>query len=167
MSTFLKITYELVKSGELLLFQSLAVTTTFSVCDSDYHVLSLWQWLPRSQSAVIWNPQSQQIVRIQTFLKMASLNGESIVLVSTLGETGHTNTAQTFMRLPSDRPGCSCRLINSPSITLQNDLYIKSSTVNIYVYDCHINHIYIYMYQLLNNIVTCNFIILFHVVLHI
>ena len=37
----------------------------------------------------------------------------------------------------------SCRLINSLSIILQKDLYNKSSTVNIYVYDCHINHIYI------------------------
>ena len=62
-----------------------------------------------------------------------------------------------------------CRLTNSLSIILLKDLYIKSSTVNIYVYDCHINHvyIYIYMYQLTNNIVTCNFTILFHVVLHI
>ena len=39
----------------------------------------------------------------------------------------------------------SCGLINSLSIILQKDLY-KSSTVNIYVYDCHINHIYIYIY---------------------
>ena len=41
--------------------------------------------------------------------------------------------------------GYRCRLINSLSIILQKDLYIKSSTVNIYVYDCHINYIYIYI----------------------
>ena len=51
-----------------------------------------------------------------------------------------------------------CRLINSLSIILQNDLYIKSSTVGVYVYDCHINHIYIYIHINLR-------IILLHVIL--
>ena len=37
-----------------------------------------------------------------------------------------------------------CRLIDSLSIVLPKYLY-KSSTVNIYVYDCHINHIYKYI----------------------
>ena len=44
-------------------------------------------------------------------------------------------------------------LLTACQLILQKDLYIKSSTVNIYVYDCHINHIYIYIYiyQLTNN----------------
>ena len=40
-----------------------------------------------------------------------------------------------------------CRLINSLLIILQKDLIIKSSFINIYVYDCHVNHIYIYIYM--------------------
>ena len=37
-------------------------------------------------------------------------------------------------------------LLTACQLIPQNDLYIKSSTVNIYVYDCHINRIYIYIY---------------------
>ena len=58
-------------------------------------------------------------------------------------------------------------LLTACQLILQKDLYIKSSTVNIYVYDCHINHIHIYVYQLMNNIVTCNFSTLLHVFLHV
>ena len=53
---------------------------------------------------------------------------------------------------------CHCRLINSLSIIPQKDLYIKTSTANIYVYDCHINHIYICINLR---------IILLHVFLHV
>ena len=39
-----------------------------------------------------------------------------------------------------------CRLVDSLSIILEKDLCNKSSFVNIYVYDCHINHIYVSTY---------------------
>ena len=41
----------------------------------------------------------------------------------------------------------TCRLIDSLAIILQEDLIIKSSFLNTYVYDCHVNHIYIYIYM--------------------
>ena len=63
----------------------------------------------------------------------------------------------------------SVGLLTACQLILQKDLYIKFSTVNIYVYDCHINHIYIYIYiyQLMNNSVTRYFSTLLHVYLHV
>ena len=53
---------------------------------------------------------------------------------------------------------------------LQKDLCNKSSFVNIYVYDCHINHIYIYI-NLLNDVnVTkycCMYLLMLHVSRHV
>ena len=47
---------------------------------------------------------------------------------------------------PIVNEGDWCRLINSLTIIIQKDLVIKFSLINIYVYDCHVNHIYIYIF---------------------